>query len=61
MIYFIDFESALLIEQSEASDSETSFTVKDIQRAIAEEERLGPRSVPCTIDYSPCPVPTIYH
>ena len=61
MIYFFDYESALLIEQSEASDSETSFTVKDIQRAIAEEERLGPRSVLCTIDYSPSPVPTIYH
>ena len=61
MIHFIDFESALNPEQSEDPDSETSFTIEDIQRAIAEEERLGPRSVLCTIDYSPSPVPTIYH
>jgi HAD domain in Swiss Army Knife RNA repair proteins len=30
-----------------ASYLETAFTAEDIQRAIAEEERLGARSVPC--------------
>lgn len=41
-----------------ASYLETAFTAEDIQRAIAEEEHLGARNVPCTFLYSSDPVST---
>ena len=34
-------------EQATAPHLETAYTVEDIRRAIAEEERLGTRTVPC--------------
>lgn len=33
-------------ENFQDQSPQTDFTVEDIQRAIAEEERLGPRKVP---------------